>query len=90
MWHSTEHVEYFWLTAREMARVLKPNGLMCIIVPSQGREHRHPVDCWRFLPDGMKALAKYIGVNVIKCEYPPQANRKWKDTLLIARKPLKE
>lgn len=82
-----EHVEYFWLTIKEMARVLRSGGIMCIIVPSQGREHRHPVDCWRFLPDGMKALAKYVGMEVLKCEYPPQSDRKWKDTLLIARKP---
>lgn len=85
-----EHVEYPWLSMQEMARILKPQGLMCVIVPSAGREHRHPIDCWRFLPDGMKGLAKYIGVDVIKCENPPQSDGKWKDTLLIARKPLKE
>ena len=84
-----EHVEYFWLTMQEMQRVLKPGGLLCIIVPSQGREHRHPVDCWRFLPDGMNALAKYVGMEVLQCEHPEQADGKWKDTLLVARK-LKE
>ena len=66
-----EHVEYFWLTVGEMVRVLKPGGLMCIIVPSAGREHRHPVDCWRFLPDGMKALARLFKMEIVRCENPP-------------------
>jgi SAM-dependent methyltransferase len=85
-----EHVEYFWETAKEMARILKPNGLMCIILPSQGRIHKHPVDCWRFLPDGMMALAKYTAMEVLRCEIPENADGKWKDVVLFAKKPLKE
>ena len=27
--------------------------------PSRGPEHRYPNDCWRFYPDGYRALAKY-------------------------------
>jgi len=81
-----EHVEYFWLTAMEMARILKPEGLLCLIVPSAGREHRYPVDCWRFLPDGLNALARYAGLKVLKCETPANADNKWKDCLLIAKK----
>ena len=47
-----EHIEFFWITFQEIARVLKPGGLCCIIAPSSGHEHRYPVDCWRFYPDG--------------------------------------
>jgi len=32
-----EHVEYFWLTWLEMARVLKPGGLIFLLAPSRGR-----------------------------------------------------
>ena len=42
-----EHIEYFWLTMYEISRVLKNEGLCCIIVPSSGPEHRYPKDCWR-------------------------------------------
>ena len=63
-----EHSEFFWLVFAEMARVLKPGGFMCLIVPKYHLTHRHPVDCWRFLPDGMKALAKYVGIKCIKAD----------------------
>src|ERR1700682_759183 len=56
-----EHIEFFWLSWREMVRVLRPNGLIFLIAPSRGPEHLHPVDCWRFLPGGYRALAKYVG-----------------------------
>lgn len=54
-----EHVEFFWLTWMEMLRVLKPGGRIFLIAPSRGPEHRYPQDCWRFYPDGYRALAKF-------------------------------
>ena len=45
-----EHIEFFWLTIEEIYRVMKKSGFLCLIAPSSGYEHRHPVDCWRFLP----------------------------------------
>jgi SAM-dependent methyltransferase len=88
-----EHTEFFWETIREIARVLKPGGLCCIIAPSSGPEHRFPVDCWRFLPDGLRALARYAGLEVLEAQmqqedlpqYDVESN-KWHDSILIARK----
>jgi SAM-dependent methyltransferase len=52
-----EHSEMFWLTFLEGMRILKPNGLFYLNVPSDWIEyHRYPVDCWRFYPDSSKAL----------------------------------
>lgn len=87
-----EHCEFFWLTFKEIHRVMKPGALCCIIVPSSGPEHRYPVDCWRFYPDGMKALCKYSGLSCLEAEteWEPKkyedGSQEWKDTLLIARK----
>lgn len=53
-----EHVEHFWMSWLEMQRVLRAGGLIFLIAPSRGPEHRYPQDCWRFYPDGYRALAK--------------------------------
>ena len=90
-----EHIEFFWLTICEISRILKPGGFCCIIAPSSGHEHRYPVDCWRFYPDGFSALAHYGNLDVIESttswnedNYTDGSNE-WKDTILIAQKPLK-
>jgi len=61
-----EHIEFFWVTWVEMVRVLKPNGKIFLLAPSRGGEHRYPVDCWRYYPDGFRALAKYAGLNILE------------------------
>ena len=61
-----EHIEFIWLTIFEIARVLRPNGLACVIAPARGNVHRYPLDCWRFYPDGLPALARYAGLRVVE------------------------
>jgi len=61
-----EHNEFFWLSFMEMARVLKMGGLMVHVAPSRGRQHRLPQDCWRFYRDGMTALARWCGCEILE------------------------
>lgn len=66
-----EHSEMFWLLFLEVIRILKPNGLFYLNVPSNGSFHQHPVDCWRFFPDSGKALVNWAirnGYNTILLE----------------------
>lgn len=80
-----EHMPLFWKVFKEMKRVLKKGGLMCIIAPSRGPEHRQPVDCYRFLPDGFMALCDETGgLTVIECRLYDKGV--WGDTVLVARK----
>lgn len=61
-----EHSEMFWLTFLEILRVLKPQGLLYMNVPSNGDYHRYPVDCWRFYPDSGKALVTWARRNGLR------------------------
>jgi len=89
-----EHIEFFWLTTLEIARVLKPGGICCIIAPSSGPIHRHPVDCWRFYPDGFAALAKFSNLEVLEVYSQtrptgyPDGSDQWQDLVMVARKPM--
>lgn len=80
-----EHMEYPWVWFQELARVLKQGGVCCIIAPALFREHRYPIDTYRYYPDGMKALAKWSGLEVLKVARVV-AGERTEDTYLIAKK----
>jgi SAM-dependent methyltransferase len=90
-----EHIEFFWITVAEMVRVLKKDGILCLIAPQGFGEHRCPVDCWRFFTDGMIALARYTNLNVLHAHTncaPSVTDRDWyssncADSMLVATKP---
>lgn len=89
-----EHIKYFWITMFEIKRILKPGGMCCIVAPSGGHEHRYPVDCWRFYPDGLQALADFSGFSVKKVftQWEPDPrygleSNEWSDSVLICEKP---
>ena len=89
-----EHTEFFWETAEEIERILKPNGLCCIIAPWTGPVHRYPLDCWRMNCDGMLAIARYAGLEVLEAwtqtsdspKYDADSNQ-WHESIFVARKP---
>jgi SAM-dependent methyltransferase len=82
-----EHVEFPWKTFAEIFRVLKPGGLFCLIVPSSGEEHRYPVDCWRYYPDSMRALARDSGFTAVEV-FTDFGLGNWQDTFAVFQKPL--
>ncbi len=90
-----EHMEFPWITVLHITRALAPGGLLCMIVPSGGVEHRYPVDCWRFYPDGVSALARWGDLEPLSATtawlgtatYPDESEL-WADTVLVARKPV--
>lgn len=91
-----EHISYFWATMIEIARVLRPSGYAILLAPSRGPQHRFPADCWRFYPDGLKALASWSGLELISVTNPWKRDSglddasmaRWGDTGGVFRKPV--
>lgn len=83
-----EHIKFFWFTMEQINRVLKPGGLCCIIVPSEGPVHRNPYDCYRFNEDGVISLAQYVKFDILESGTTREQNsRPWYDSFVIAKKP---
>jgi SAM-dependent methyltransferase len=68
-----EHIPFFWASMLEIARVLKSGGLFLMTAPSRGHQHT-PVDCWRYYPDGVRAMAAFAGLEVVevRTDFPPR------------------
>lgn len=60
-----EHIEYPWLSIKELSRILKPDGILCIIAPHTAREDQYPYDCYRFYSDGLPALVKWSNLELL-------------------------
>ncbi|MER5974199.1 methyltransferase domain-containing protein [Streptomyces sp. NPDC002055] len=67
-----EHIPFFWATMMEIARVLRPMGMAFITAPSRGHVH-DAQDCWRYYPDGFRAMAAYSGLQLREAytDFPP-------------------
>lgn len=63
---TVEHCWNFWELFAEMVRVCADDGLIVLIAPSAGFEHRFPVDCYRFYPDSFAALAEMNSVHLVE------------------------
>lgn len=76
-----EHVAKPWRWITELARVLRPGGVLYLCAPNHLEFHEYPVDCWRVWPDGMRGLIEDAGLT---CERVYQHGI---DTTGIAKKP---
>jgi len=52
-----EHDPCFWITFKEMSRVIKLGGFIYVNAPSNGPYHGYPGDNWRFYSDAGQALS---------------------------------
>lgn len=62
-----EHDRTFWLSLPEMARVLRPEGLLILTARATGfPAHDFPCDYWRFSPDGFLALFELADLDPVE------------------------
>jgi SAM-dependent methyltransferase len=82
-----EHVEEPWNLVTEFHRVCRPGGLCFCIAPWNLPEHRFPVDCYRYLPDGMRHLfTKVAKFDEIRCGHGGNLSE---DCWFLGKKPVK-
>ena len=96
-----EHVRFFWASMLELARILKPGAYLFVTVPSRGHVHA-TYDCWRYYPDGLRAMAAFAGLELCEAhtDFPPIRGRRkhdfaaidtenyyWGDSVGVFRKP---
>lgn len=86
-----EHVRNPFRLMIEIARVMKVGAYLFVCAPFVWAEHRCPVDCFRYLPDGMRSLAVESGLVVIDSylkqdQKPTTPKACERDCWLIARK----
>ena len=76
-----EHCEFPWKVAAQIARATRLMGLVVLIAPWKHGYHPYPIDCWRILPDGIRAVMEEdLGFKTIRCE------RVGADTIYIGSK----
>jgi SAM-dependent methyltransferase len=87
-----EHDPCFWMTFREMCRVIKKDGYIYVNAPSNGIYHTFPGDNWRFYSDAGQALAYWSGkeldgkswpVRVVETFHILPKNDIWTDFICI-------
>ncbi|MGW8376791.1 methyltransferase domain-containing protein [Streptomyces sp. ODS28] len=95
-----EHIPFFWASMLEIARVLRPGGYAFITAPSRGHVH-DAQDCWRYYPDGFRAMAAYTALELCETytDFPPLKGIRhdyasidarhayWGDSVGVFRKP---
>lgn len=61
-----EHTLRPWSVVKEISRIVKPGGLVCLTAPYAWPFHEHPIDCWRIYPDAMKTIMEDAGLEVLE------------------------
>ena len=81
-----EHVRNPFKLMAEASRIVKPGGMILAVAPNTMGEHRFPLDCWRYMGDGWRALFEESGIEPVYTEYIDVMNATAVDSWGIGRK----
>lgn len=79
-----EHVADIPALMREIQRILKPGGLLCIIAPSEGPPHDYPIWVGNFPEERMREVVNAGGFEILSCTVSDVLP--WRLTTCVARK----
>ena len=66
-----EHDPLFWMTFREMCRIIKPEGFIFINALSCGSYYTYPINSYRFYLDASQSLAYWSGIELADTDTYP-------------------
>lgn len=64
-----EHIQYPWIAAAEVAKILKPGGRIFVHVPWMFPYHAYPSDYFRYSKEGLRSLFEPTGLKVVASDY---------------------
>jgi len=59
-----EHVKRPWEWLSSLTKYF--SKYICIIAPNTSKEHKYPIDTYRYFPDGMRDLFEYANINIVE------------------------
>ena len=59
-----EHVKRPWEWLSSLTKYF--SKYICIIAPNTFKEHKYPIDTYRYFPDGMRDLFEYANINIVE------------------------
>ncbi|HPW56991.1 MAG: class I SAM-dependent methyltransferase [Thermoanaerobaculaceae bacterium] len=68
-----EHLARPWIAAVEIARVLRPGGLVFVQTHQTFPLHAHPHDYWRFSIEALRLIFEDAGLNTLDAAYEYRA-----------------
>ena len=59
-----EHVKRPWEWLKNLTQYYRK--YICIIAPNTAKQHRYPIDTYRYFPDGMRDLFEYAEISALE------------------------
>ena len=81
-----EHCVNPWRLMRDVVQVMAPGALLILCAPFNWKYHPHPNDYYRYSHEGLAALCKEVGLDVVECYMNGDINDAKRDAFCVARK----
>ena len=80
-----EHCLNPFRLVQRIADAMDPGGYFIVAAPFMWHYHEHPIDCFRFAPEGLRSVCEEAGLEVLYAAMSEYRQDHW-DTFAVARK----
>lgn len=82
-----EHCRNPFRLVKRIRDAMAPGALFICTTPFCWHYHEHPIDCFRFAPEGMRSICDEAGLETVEA-YMVEIRSLRVDTYLVARRPI--